>query len=272
MNSDFDKHLDTPYDLPSEAIDHYRRYNYIKLKHVLAPEVLTHYKTLIEEKVASHQSKQAALDARDTYGKAFLQVFNLWRESIEISKLTLSRRLGQIATELMETKGVRIYHDQALCKEPSGGITPWHADQYYWPLDSDKTITAWIPLQAVPLAMGPLAFCAGSHVIQDGRSLEIGDDSEIAIARRLKVTDFPQVEEPFDLGEVSFHSGWIFHRAGANTTTEMRSVMTIIYMDEDMRLKNPENENQINDWHTWCPGARIGEIISTPLNPVVYSA
>ena len=50
----------------------------------------------------------------------------------------------------------------------------------------------------------------------------------------------------------------------------MRGVMTIIYMDKNMKLKKPENENQILDWNKWCPGAKIGEIINSPINPVVY--
>jgi hypothetical protein len=62
----------------------------------------------------------------------------------------------------------------------------------------------------------------------------------------------------------------VFHRAGANTTNDMRKVMTVIYMDKDMVLKNPDNKNQINDWNTWCPGATIGEVIDTPLNPILY--
>jgi hypothetical protein len=87
----------------------------------------------------------------------------------------------------------------------------------------------------------------------------------------LRVTDFEHVIEAFDIGEISFHSGWIFHRAGANLTYDMRKVMTVIYMDKDMRLKQAENKNQENDWHTWCPGAIVGEVIDTPLNPVIYS-
>jgi hypothetical protein len=50
----------------------------------------------------------------------------------------------------------------------------------------------------------------------------------------------------------------------------MRGVMTMIYMDKNMPLKAPENENQVADWETWCPGAAIGEVIHTPLNPVLY--
>jgi hypothetical protein len=103
-----------------------------------------------------------------------------------------------------------------------------------------------------------------------GRDLNIGDESEKLIGEKLRVTDFKHVIEPFDLGEVSFHSGWVFHRAGANLTDQMRRVMTVIYMDKNMALKQPENPNQINDWHTWCPGAVVGEVIDTELNPVLY--
>jgi ectoine hydroxylase-related dioxygenase (phytanoyl-CoA dioxygenase family) len=178
--------------------------------------------------------------------------------------------LAKIASDLMQTSGARLYHDQALFKEGGGGITPWHADQYYWPLDTDKTITAWIPLQATPLELGPLEFSAGSHRIVEGRNLEISDESEQLIDQKLRVTDFNHIIEAFDVGEISFHSGWIFHRAGANSTSLMRKVMTIIYMDRDMRLKSPENQNQINDWNTWCPGAVIGEVINSPFNPLLF--
>jgi hypothetical protein len=37
-----------------------------------------------------------------------------------------------------------------------------------------------------------------------------------------------------------------------------------------MVLKEPEHEQQQRDLDTWCPGARVGEVIETPLNPVLY--
>ena len=89
------------------------------------------------------------------------------------------------------------------------------------------------------------------------------------IDKKLRLSDYNHVVEPFDVGEISFHSGWIFHRAGENSSKEIRKVMTIIYMDDNMKLKKPENKGQENDWKTWCPGARIGEKIDTPLNPVL---
>ena len=263
--------LETPYNLNQEQIDFYQKNRYIKLKNVLSPDVVQYFNSEISKQVDQMNQDQIALEERTTYGKAFLQLFNLWLENPSIKELIFSKRLAKIASDLMAVDGVRLYHDQALFKEAGGGITPWHADQYYWPLETDKTITAWMPLQATPLEMGPLEFSAGSHTIVEGRELEIGDESEDFLQKKLRVTDFKHVIEAFDIGEISFHSGWVFHRAGANVTDEMRKVMTIIYMDKDMKLKNPENNNQIHDWNTWCPGAKVGEIINSPINPVLYS-
>ncbi len=259
--------IDSAYSLTPEHIAFYRENGFIKLKKVLSPTVIAYYGGEISKKVAELSVQHMPLEQRGTYGKAFLQVTNLWAVSEIVKEFVLGKRLGRIAAELMGTKGVRLYHDQALYKEAGGGITPWHADQYYWPLSSDKTTTVWIPLQDIPLEMGPLAFCPKSQRLSYGRDLEIGDDSEIKLSEALK--QYPKEESRFDLGEVSFHSGWTFHRAGANTSAYPRRVMTIIYMDKEMKLAEAKNKNQKADWESWCPGVKVGEIINSPLNPVI---
>lgn len=261
--------LNQPYTLSSEQIAFYRENRYIKLKNVFTPALLQYYAGVIAQKVKELNTMHLPMEQRDTYSKAFLQIMNIWTKSEEVREFVFGKRLAQIAADLMEVEGVRLYHDQALFKEPGGGFTPWHADQYYWPLASDKTITAWVPLQATPLEMGPLEFSAKSHQLVEGRSLKISDNSEQLIQQKLRINDFEHVVEPYDLGEVSFHSGWVFHRAGPNNSQQMRQVMTMIYMDKNMRLKTPDNENQQNDWDTWCPGAIVGEVVDTPLNPVL---
>lgn len=172
----------------------------------------------------------------------------------------------------MQVRGVRLYHDQALYKEKGGGITPWHADQYYWPLDNPNTCTVWIPLQETPLEMGPLAFAAGSQNEQSGRDMQISDESEEKLRELIANGKYPLDENAFALGEVSFHLGWTYHRAGRNTSSLARKVMTIIYMEDGIRLAQPKNANQANDWQSWMPGACIGEPVATPLNPLLYRA
>ena len=152
--------LNQPYSLTKEQIIFFKKNRFIKLRDVFSKELIDHFNTTISRVVDRLNTQEIPLEKRDTYGKAFLQLFNLWRESDEVKSFCFSKRLAKIAATLMEVNGVRMYHDQALFKEAHGGITPWHADQYYWPLDSDKTITAWVPLQETPLNMGPLEFSA----------------------------------------------------------------------------------------------------------------
>jgi ectoine hydroxylase-related dioxygenase (phytanoyl-CoA dioxygenase family) len=262
--------LESPFDLPEWAVDHYAATGHVKLKAVLSPAAIEWMDTTITEEVKRLNTQRLPMEERDTYGKAFLQIMNIWTQSEPVREIVFSRRLASIASALMKVDGVRLYHDQALYKEPRGGQTPWHADQYYWPLEGDKTVTVWIPLQATPLAMGPLEFSEGSDALLEGRSLKISDESQHVIDDMLKKSRLRHKIEPFDLGEISFHKGWLYHRAGANTTDTMRKVMTMIYMDKDIRLKQPENPNQENDWNTWCPGAKVGEVVSTALNPIIY--
>ena len=264
--------IDSPYPLTPGQIAQFRRDGFIKLKDVFDADTLRHYGAEITRLTIALNTQTVPLEERSTYDKAFLQVMNLWTRDATVKEFVFGKRLAGIAAALLEVEGVRLYHDQSLYKEPAGGITPAHADQYYWPLDSDRCITAWVPLQAVPRDMGPLAFFAGSQHVEFGRDLGISDESERAITANMEAHGFPIVDEPFDLGEVSFHLGWTFHRAGPNRSDNPRSVMTVIYMDRDIRLKAPDNHMQQNDWDTWCNGARIGEIIDTPSNPVLFEA
>jgi ectoine hydroxylase-related dioxygenase (phytanoyl-CoA dioxygenase family) len=259
-----------PYELPADAVETFNRQGFIRLKGVLLAETVAALEPEITRKVIELNTMHLPMQERPTYHRAFLQVWNLWTHSEVARELVFSARLARIAAELLGVDGVRLYHDQALYKEPGGGITPWHADQYYWPFSSDRTCTVWIPLQPTPLEMGPMSFSVASHRFDFGRDLEISDRSEHVIQAALAEHGFAHSREPFELGDVSYHLGWTFHRAEPNTTDTPRRVMTIIYMDADIVVEEPVNDAQRNDLSTHMPGVRPGEIPDTPLNPVLY--
>lgn len=262
--------LTEAYPLREDAVDQFRRDGFIHLHRVVAPETLRRYADEITIKVLELNTMDLPLSQRSTYDKAFLQVANIWRQSNIVKELVFSRRLARIATELLGSNGVRLYHDQALYKEPGGGVTPWHVDQYYWPLASPATVTAWIPLQDTPVEMGPLSFASGSHRFPFLRDLSISDASEQVIQEAMDRERYPYVERPFELGDVSFHNGYTFHRAPPNRSRQARQVMTIIYMDRDIKVSEPTNDQQRGDLETWLPGTRIGATPDGPLNPVLY--
>ena len=199
--------LKRPYLLASDADRFYRENGFVKLKNVLDADALSHYDRLITDQVLQLSTQDVPMEERSTYGKAFLQVMNVWNQNRSVRELVLSPRLARIAARLMGVDGVRLYHDQALYKEAGGGYTPWHADQYYWPLDSTKCITAWIPLQQTPLEMGALEFSSGSHHLEIGRDQPISDESEALIDQALAESTCERSIDRFDVGEVSFRAG-----------------------------------------------------------------
>ena len=268
LKSALQQELKTLYKVPAEQVQAFQENGYAKLSGVFSAELLSHVGHRITQIVEDYQTKQPDLVDRNTYGKAFLQLGSLWKRDAQIKEFCLAPRLGAIAAALLQVKGIRLYHDQALFKEPGGGFTPWHADQHYWPLSNDNSITAWIPLQDVPLEMGPLTFCRGSQRIHQNRHLAISDESEVQIGQSLK--DYPVDVFPFKLGDVSFHRGWTFHRAGPNETQEMRGVMTVIMMEDGIRVKKPQRQAQENDWKAFIPGIAIGEVAASPMNPIIY--
>jgi len=265
--------LEAPLPVTDDQRRRFREQGYLKVPGVFSAATLAWIDGTISRLVETNNPLAGVpMESRDTYGKAFIQVFNLWLKSDEARAVSRSRRLAGISTALLGTAGVRMWHDQALFKEPGGGFTPWHADQQYWPMASALCATAWIPLHAVPLERGPLSFAPGSHLKRIGRDLVISDESERLIREGIATEGITEVIEPYAAGEVSFHLGWTLHRAGPNTTTEVRRVHTVIYMDEAMRLAQPKNASQEADHRAWTPSTRVGEVMADALNPVLHSA
>ena len=89
-------------------------------KNVLSKEEVAAYRDVINNAAYKYNTEKRSLQERDTYGKAFLQIMNLWEVDENVRKFTLAKRFAGIAAELLGVEKVRLYHDQALYKEPGG--------------------------------------------------------------------------------------------------------------------------------------------------------
>jgi ectoine hydroxylase-related dioxygenase (phytanoyl-CoA dioxygenase family) len=165
---------------------------------------------------------------------------------------------------------VRLYHDQALFKEPGGGPTPWHQDQYYWPLDTPNCITMWMPLVDISVEMGMLTFATGSHKQGLVENLDISDESEARLEAFVRdhnlILSRP---ETMNAGDATFHYGNTLHQAPGNKTGKMREVMTIIYFADGARVTHPNNVHQEADRQRWLKGIESGKLAASELNPVL---
>ena len=91
------------------------------------------------------------------------------------------------------------------------------------------------------------------------------------MAAQLEAAGLPTHAAPFRLGDVSFHAGWTFHRAGPNHTDRPRRVMTVIYFADGLRLAAPTPGQQA-DRDAFLPGLAPGDRAATEMNPLLWTA
>jgi len=255
--------LATPYALTDEHRRRFAAEGYIKLTGVLSPAALT----------SARAEVQRLADAGDGPGRSgFLSMDLMWQaDSPTLELFARSPRLGRLAADLLGVADVRLYHDNVLSKEPGCGRTPWHFDAHHFPIASRDVVTSWIPLQAIPATMGPLAFAADRDAwrLADGVDFSATDDSyDRGVAEAFKAGGVRVDDTPFAEGEMSFHHSWCFHYARANATTQPRRVMASTYFADGAALVD-EPTMVSGDWQRFMPGAEPGARIDTPLNPVV---
>jgi len=260
------------YPLSPEQVAAFQRDGHILLRGVASQEEVAAYRPFIAEAVARRNRETRPLEERDTYARAFIQITNLWEEDAVARRFVMARRFARIAADLMGVKAVRLYHDQALFKEAGGGHTPWHQDQYYWPLDTNNTITMWMPLVNASTGMGTMTFASNSHKLGSLGELPISDESEEIFRKFVSEHGLHLTHcGAMSAGDATFHYGWTLHSAPGNSTDRMREVMTIIYFEDGARLLKPDHEHRRADLERWHPGQKPGELAASPLNPLLCS-
>jgi hypothetical protein len=264
--------LSSPFAPHERDVAAFRRDGHVTLWGLASPAEVAPFRPALLEAGAATRYEHRPLAERDTYGRAFVQMFNLWRQNETAKAFVFARRFARVAAELMGVPGVRLYHDQALFKEPGGGATPWHQDQFYWPLDTAHTITMWMPLVAATPEMGPMTFASGSQLLGNLGDFAIGDESQEMFDRL--IDEKALVRAPavaFEVGDASFHGGWTLHSAPPNRTDAMREVMTVIYYADGTRVGPLDHPNRRFDRDVWLQGCEPGELAAGALNPVLWS-
>ncbi len=262
--------LSSYYALSKSQIDSYQTNGHIFLKGLAASDEIGFYRQAILDAVKKLNTEKRKLEERDTYGKAFLQIYNLWRQNEILKSFVLSKRFAHVAAQLMGIGKVRLYHDQALFKEPGGGPTPWHQDQYYWPLDTNNTITLWMPLVDLTQEMGIMHFASCTHKLGYLTPTEISDASEQFFNDFIREKNYPiEGASEAKAGDATFHSGWTLHNAPANQSETMREVMTIIYFEDKTKVLKPDHDNRRADHATWLMNIPAGEFAASELNPLI---
>lgn len=255
--------LAAPYRLDAAQREAFRRGAFVKLPLVLSPAVV--------RRLAERLDRLLRAEHSDDVAGRFLALEQMWRHDEVMRLVALSPRLGGLAAELLDEPAVRIYHDNALSKEPGCGRTPWHHDAEHFPLATVQAVTAWIPVTAIPAHMGPLAFAWGAHVrdlVADVSFDRVGTTYDAEVARRFVESKVAVDASPFAVGEVSFHSALCFHTAGPNRSTQSRRALATTYYADGARVV--ESPTLVSgSWRDFLPGVEPGNLAVSTLNPIV---
>lgn len=262
--------LDDVLALAPALVDGFASDGHALVRGLASPEEAAAYHPMIEAEAIDRAWNKDQVKEPGKLDRMFLQSFNLWRVDERIERFVLSRRFAGVAAGLLGVDRVRLYHDQALCKGPGGGRTPWHQDQFYWPLDTDRTITMWMPLVDVPSEVGSMTFASGSHRLGDLRGKPIGKESDREFAQLIAERDLPtHTYGAMAAGDATFHSGWTIHSAGRNPSERLRTVMTVIYFADGAHVLGDVTEAQEVDRRAWLGGRPLGALADHELNPVI---
>ena len=126
----------------------------------------------------------------------------------------------------------------------TGLAAPIHQDNYYWCLDNELGITAWIALDKVDKKNGGVFYYEGSHksgLLKHKPSFAPG--SSQTIENKLKLKKFTIVTPKLNLGDCIIHNAMIVHGSNKNISKSSRRGITIRYVPKDSKINKSQKKN-----------------------------
>ena len=259
------------YKITQEQKDFYRRNGFVAIEGFLDDQELETWRQVTDDAVRQRLIDRNGLTNQDDpdryYSQVFIQCVRLADTHEGMAKLILDERLGEAAAELAGIDGIRIWHDQALIKQPYGNPTAWHLDDPYWSFFSRDAISIWVALDRATLANGCLWYLPGTHHSARYDNVGIGENIGDLFRVYPEWRNITAVAVPVPAGSAVFHNGLTAHGAGANMTPYPRRAMTCGYMPDGSTFNGQRNilrEDYFN-------ALKIGEVIDDPKQvPLVW--
>jgi len=227
-------------------IDSYQENGFVVLEDFLTSDELVLWRAAVDEAVSQRgqqriPGREEKIDDEVYYNNVFIQRVNLWQSNVKVRDLMFDERLGKMAANLACVDGTRIWHDQALIKQPWGNPTGWHLDNPYWSFSSHHAISLWVALDDATLENGCLYFLPGTHKDATFDNSTIGQNIGDLFKVYPQWATFQSVPAPMKAGSCSFHNGLCAHGAGANMTPGTRRAMTCAYMPDGSTFNGKRN-------------------------------
>ena len=224
---------------------------------------------------AVHRSgrlKSSSDTKADAYARAFVQVVHAGLDDPEMATLTQNPIIGAWGAALLGTNGLRILLDDIFLKLPGAGPTPWHQDSSISPVDPQKVITAWIPLQTTTPQMGGLRVVPHSHHKGLWGPVDISEETQREFTTIIKQQQFSIIDLPtMNPGDVSFHNGCTIHGAYPNDSQSSRLVLALHCFADGLNIIEQPNIQQQEFLERFAPDLSGGDLAKSPNWPHLFS-
>jgi ectoine hydroxylase-related dioxygenase (phytanoyl-CoA dioxygenase family) len=250
----------------SGLTERFMRDGFVHAKGVLPRHEVEQFGSAVDAAVASRKVNDTRrLAEKSLYEQSFIQCQNLWEDWPEIRALSFDQRIAGLAAALIGAKRLRLWHDQALYKEPGGRDTDAHQDHPYWPIVGDRTLTAWIPLMDIDDETGCMGYVPGSH--RGPREyVDIFADPGSGAKLLAQFAPTEPVFVPCEAGDIIFHHGSTAHLAKPNRSQRMRRVHTAIYFaDGSLRSETPSHHPSVDR-----AKIAVGAVIDSGVTPIAW--
>ena len=258
-------------EVSPEQIQEYREKGFLQVEQFLNVDELSTWRAHVDSAVAERRDRKLPdREGRNKgtyYDNVFKQRLQLWMDHERMRELMFDARIGKIACDLEGIEGIRIWHDQALIKEPWANPTAWHLDVPYWSFSSKNAISIWVALDDATYHNGCLYFIVGSHKITTYDNVDIDENMVSLFNLYPDLAGKPAEPVPMRAGDCSFHNGLMAHGAGANMTPGFRRAMTCAYMPDGATFNGTPNWLPDDYRESLC----VGDVLDNDeLNPLIY--
>ncbi|WP_170340431.1 phytanoyl-CoA dioxygenase family protein [Ruegeria arenilitoris] len=255
-----------PHPLVSpEMIETYRNDGVVLVKGLFADHV-----DALREGVARNMADPgpyASENKKEGETGRFFDDYCNWSRIPEFRQVIQASPVAEVASDLMESRSVQIFHDHVLVKEPGTSMaTPWHQDGPYYFVEGRQTISFWSPLD--PVTQATLRCVAGSHLWEkevlptrwvseegffpdEGQYIAVPDP----VAEGMRIVEFDM--EPGDAVAFNFRT---LHGARGNQSDSRRRAFSLRLVGDDARyVERPGRTSPPFPGHDMRAGQRLRE-------------
>lgn len=199
-----------------------------------------------------------------------------WTRIPEFSEVVHKSQAAEAAAMLTGSKSVQMFHDHVLVKEPgTSKPTPWHQDDPYYFVESEKTVSFWSPMD--PVKEASLRCVAGSHKWEkpvlpvrwlSEEKFYPDEDKYMAVpdpdAEGMEIVEFPM--EPGDAVAFTYKT---LHGARGNDTSSRRRAFSLRLVGDDAcYIERDGPTSPPFPGHNMTPGDKLRE----DWFPTIYKA